>query len=141
VPEEKALFASDAAGVYYKNFSFAAGNSNYDLYQKSLHRMAAYPVESVLLEHYGAAVGAEARSLFARAIKSAEDTREAIEQTYRLTGDVSKTTEAITRSVLACAPNHFLDREVLSAVIGQMTRFITKALEQEEGMLHVNGPV
>lgn len=133
VAEEKALFASDAAGVYYKDFVFAAGNSDYDLYQRSLHRMAAYPVEVVLLEHYGAAVGDEARALLVRAIETAEDTRAAIEKTYRLTGDVSKTTEAITRVVLARSPEHFLDKEILSMVIGQMVKFITKAHDEKEG--------
>jgi len=132
VPEEKALFASDAAGVYYKDFVFAAGNSNYDLYQQSLHRMAAYPVEVVLLEHYGAAVGEEARTLFSKAIKTAEDTRAAIEETYRLTGDGTKTTEAITRFVLARSPDYFLDKEILSMVIGQMVKFIVKAQEEKE---------
>lgn len=133
VVEEKALFASDAAGVYYKDFVFAAGNSDYDLYQRSLHRMAAYPVEVVLLEHYGAAVGDEARALLLRAIETAEDTRAAIEKTYRLTGDVSKTTEAITRVVLARSPEHFLDKEILSMVIGQMVKFIAKAQDEKEG--------
>ena len=134
VPEEKALFVSDAAGVHYKDFVFAAGNSNYDLYQKSLHRMAAYPVETVLLEHYGAAVGEEARTLLAKAIEAAESTRASIEKTYRLTGDVSKTTEAISRFVLARSPDYFLDKEILSMVIGQMVKFITKAQEEKEGI-------
>ncbi len=129
VPEEKALFASDAAGVYYKDFVFAAGNSNYDLYQQSLQRMAAYPVEVVLLEHYGAAVGEEARTLFSKAIQAAVDTRAAIEKTYRLTGDVTQTTEAITRLVLARSPDYFLDKEILAMVIGQMVKFIVKAQE------------
>ena len=134
VPEEKALFVSDAAGVHYKDFVFAAGNSNYDLYQKSLHRMAAYPVETVLLEHYGAAVGEEARTLLAKAIEAAESTRASIEKTYRLTGDVSKTTEAISRFVLARSPDYFLDKEILSMVIGQMVKFITKAQEEKQGV-------
>jgi glyoxylase-like metal-dependent hydrolase (beta-lactamase superfamily II) len=129
VPEEKALFASDAAGVYYKDFVFAAGNSNYDLYQRSLQRMAAYPVEVVLLEHYGAAVGEEARSLFSRAIEAAADTRAAVEKTYRLTGDVTQTAEAITRLVLARSPDYFLDKEILAMVIGQMVKFIVQAQE------------
>jgi glyoxylase-like metal-dependent hydrolase (beta-lactamase superfamily II) len=134
VPEERALFVSDAAGVHYKDFVFAAGNSNYDLYQKSLHRMAAYPVKTVLLEHYGAAVGEEARTLLAKAIEAAEITRASIEKTYRLTRDVSKTTEAISRFVLARSPDYFLDKEILSMVIAQMVKFIAKAQEEKEGI-------
>jgi len=132
VPGEKALFASDAAGVYYKNFVFAAGNSNYNLYQQSLQRMATYPVEVVLLEHYGAAVGEEARTFFSKAIEAAADTRAAVEKTYRLTGDVTQTAEAITRLVLARSPDYFLDKEILAMVIGQMVKFIVKAQEEKE---------
>jgi len=129
-PEEKAFFVSDATGVYSKDFSFAAGNSNYDLYQKSLQRIAAYPVETVLLEHYGAAVGEEARSLFAKAVETAEAMRASIEKTYRLTRDVAKTTETITQFVLARSPDYF---GVIPMVIGQMVKFITKAPEETEG--------
>ena len=130
VPEEKAFFVSDATGVYSKDFSFAAGNSNYDLYQKSLQRIATYPVETVLLEHYGAAVGEEARSLFAKAVETAEAMRASIEKTYRLTRDVAKTTETITQFVLARSPDYF---GVIPMVIGQMVKFITKAPKETEG--------
>ena len=134
MPAEKALFASDAAGVSYRNFVFAAGNSNYDLYQESLRRMARYPVEVVLLEHYGAAVSEEAKAFLPNAIKAAENTRALIEKTYRLTGDVDKTTERISRFVFEQSPDYFLDKEVLSMVIAQMVKFIAKALEEKEGI-------
>jgi glyoxylase-like metal-dependent hydrolase (beta-lactamase superfamily II) len=126
MPAEKALFASDAAGVQYRNFIFVAGNSNYDLYQESLQRMSGYPVEVVLLEHYGAAVGEEATALLPNAIKAAEDTRALIEKNYALTESMEKTTEEITRFVLEQSPDYFLDKEVLSMVIGQMVKFIAK---------------
>jgi glyoxylase-like metal-dependent hydrolase (beta-lactamase superfamily II) len=131
---EKALFVSDAAGVQYRNFVFAAGNSNYDLYQESLQRMARYTVEVVLLEHYGAAVGEEAKAFLPNAIKAAENTRALIEKSCRLTGDTDKTTQEITRFVFEQSPDYFLDKEVLSMVIAQMVKFIAKALEEKEGM-------
>jgi len=118
--------------MYWKNFGFAAGNSNCDLYQKSLHRMATYPVEVVLLEHYGAAVGEESMTPFATAIQTAEDTRSAVENSYRLTGDVTKTTEESTRFVLVRSPDYFLDKEIMTIVIGQMVKFIIKAQEEKE---------
>jgi len=134
MPAEKALFASDAAGVVYKDFVFAAGNSNYDLYQESLRKMAAYPVKAVLLEHYGAAVGEEAKALLPKAIKVAENTRASIEKTYRLTRDVHKTSEEIARYVLAGSPDYFLNKEVLSMVIDQMVKFIVTSQERREGI-------
>ncbi len=118
--------------MYCKNFGFAAGNSNCDLYQKSLHRMATYPVEVVLLEHYGAAVGEESMTPFAKAIQTAEDTRSAVENSYRLTGDVTKTIEESTRFVLVRSPDYFLDKEIMTIVIGQMVKFIIKAQEEKE---------
>ena len=118
--------------MYCKNFGFAAGNSNCDLYQKNLHRMATYPVEVVLLEHYGAAVGEESMTPFATAIQTAEDTRSAVENSYRLTGDVTKTTEESTRFVLVRSPDYFLDKEIMTIVIGQMVKFIIKAQEEKE---------
>jgi ribonuclease BN (tRNA processing enzyme) len=125
---------ADAAGVQYRNFVFAAGNSNYDLYQESLQRMARYTVEVVLLEHYGAAVGEEAKAFLPNAIKAAENTRALIEKSCRLTGDTDKTTQEITRFVFEQSPDYFLDKEVLSMVIAQMVKFIAKALEEKEGM-------
>ncbi len=74
-------------------------------------------------------MGEEARTLFSKAIEAAVDTRAAIEKTYRLTGDVTQTTEAITRLVLARSPDYFLDKEILAMVIGQMVKFIVKAQE------------
>jgi len=56
VPEEKALFVSDAAGVHYKDFVFAAGIQIMISIRKP-GQDGAYAVKTVLLEHYGAAVG------------------------------------------------------------------------------------
>jgi glyoxylase-like metal-dependent hydrolase (beta-lactamase superfamily II) len=127
VPEEKALFASDALGVHYPGFIFAAGNSNFDLYEENLHRMAGYDVEAVLLEHYGAALGDEARSLLPKAIEAAEDARAAMEEAYRRTGDVNKAAEEMTRSIFERSPDNFLVKDVLFVVMRRMVKFVTKA--------------
>jgi len=127
VPELKALFASDASGVHYPGFIFSAGNSNFDLYERSLRRLAGLDVEAVLLEHYGAALGDEARSLLSQSIEAAKEARAAIEQSYRRTGDARKTAQEITRSILDRTPGNFLTEDVLFGVMERMVKFIVKA--------------
>ena len=126
VPQEKALFASDSLGVHYPQLIFAAGNSNFDLYEKSLRRLAGLDVEAVLLEHFGAALGAEARGLLPRSVKAAEEARAEIEKTYRRTGDVARTAREITRSILDRTPGNFLVEDVLFGVMERMVKFVVK---------------
>jgi len=127
VPSEKALFASDSLGVHYPQLIFAAGNSNFDLYEKSLRRLAGLDVEAVLLEHFGAAQGSEARSLLPKSVKAAEEARDEIERTFRRTGDVARTAREITRSILDRTPDNFLVEEVLFGVMERMVKFVVKA--------------
>jgi glyoxylase-like metal-dependent hydrolase (beta-lactamase superfamily II) len=56
IPEEKVLSASDSAGILFGEMVFAAANSNFDLYQESLKKMAKYQVGIHLFEHYGALI-------------------------------------------------------------------------------------
>jgi glyoxylase-like metal-dependent hydrolase (beta-lactamase superfamily II) len=127
VPEEKALFASDASGVHYPGFIFSAGNSNFDLYERNLRRLAGFEAEVILLEHYGAALGDEASSLLARSLEAAKEARAEIEESYRRTGEVKKTAQEITRSILDRTPGNFLIEDVLFAVMERMVKFIVKA--------------
>lgn len=127
VPEEKALFASDSLGVHYPQLIFAAGNSDFDLYEKNLRRLAGLDVAALLLEHFGAALGAEARSLLPKSVRAAADAREEIERTFRRTGDVADTAREITRSILDRTPGNFLVEEVLFGVMERMVKFIVKA--------------
>ena len=57
VPEEKALFASDAGGIPKGDKIFSAANSNFDLYQKNLQRMAELEIEFYFTEHQGNMAG------------------------------------------------------------------------------------
>jgi glyoxylase-like metal-dependent hydrolase (beta-lactamase superfamily II) len=128
VPQEKALFASDAAGVPFGDKVFTAANANFDLYQQSLARMAAKSVEIHLAEHYGARSGEQARRFLQDALVDAAATRSAIEATYAETGDVARTTAIVTDHIMTTAPQDFLPREVVSIVAGQMVRYIAQTL-------------
>ncbi|MBU2499386.1 MAG: MBL fold metallo-hydrolase [Proteobacteria bacterium] len=131
VPQEKALFASDAAGVRSGDYFFSAGNSNFDHYQQSLDKMAKYEVKVVAGEHYGAAVGEEARTFLPRAIEEAKKTRALLEASYRRTRDVQKSTEEMTKIFMAQPPPGFLDREVIAIVAGQMVKHIARTMEEK----------
>lgn len=127
IPEEKALFASDAGGIPFGDKIFTAANANFDLYQQSLQKMAAKDVDIYLAEHYGALAGEKGRQFLRNAITAAAETRQALEAVYNETNDVAKATEVITDGIMADAPIGFLPREVVAIVAGQMVNFIAKS--------------
>ena len=127
IPEEKALFASDAGGIPFGDKIFTAANANFDLYQQSLEKMAAKDVAIHLAEHYGAHSGTQGQHFLGRAIAAAAETRQALEAVYGETRDVAKTTVVITDRIMADAPKGFLPREVVAIVAGQMVNFIAKS--------------
>ena len=124
VPEEKALFASDAGGIPFGDRIFTAANSNFDLYQQSLEKMAALDVDIHLAEHYGALAGEAGRGFSKKAMAAAAETRRLLEAAWAETRDVERTTAAVTDMMMADASNDFLPREVVAMVAGQMVRFI-----------------
>ena len=124
MPEIKALSASDAGGIPYGDNIFTSANSNFDLYQSSLQKMAALEVETYLAEHYGASVGEQARTYIVRSIESAGQTREVLENVYNRVKDQQKAAEEVTDFFMNHAAGYFLPREVMSMVAGQMVRFI-----------------
>jgi glyoxylase-like metal-dependent hydrolase (beta-lactamase superfamily II) len=131
IPEEKALFASDAGGIPFGDKIFTAANANFDLYQQSLAKMAAKEVDIHLAEHYGAQSGPEGRQFLGKAIAAAAETRRSLEETYAATGDEARTTEIVTDRIMADAPQGFLPREVVAIVAGQMVHFIAKTMSSD----------
>lgn len=128
VPQEKALFASDAGGIPFGERIFTAANANFDQYQQSLVKMAARDVEIHLAEHYGARAGEQGRNFLERAIAAAAETRRFLEETYAATGDADRTTAIVTDRIIAEAPQGFLPREVVAIVAGQMVHYIAKTM-------------
>ncbi len=128
IPEEKALFASDAGGVPFGDKIFTAANSNFDLYQASLAKMAARDVAIHLAEHYGARSGEEGRRFLQDALAAAAETRQFLEATFTATGDEARTAAIVTNRIMAEAPVDFLPREVVALVAGQMVHYIAKTM-------------
>ena len=126
IPEEKALFASDAGGIPFGDKIFTAANSNFDSYQQSLKKMALKDVDIYLAEHYGALSGPQGQRFLDRTIVAAAETRQILEEVFARTGDVHRTTLEITDRIMAEAPEGFLPREVVTIIAGQMVNFIAK---------------
>jgi glyoxylase-like metal-dependent hydrolase (beta-lactamase superfamily II) len=128
IPEERALFVSDAMGVRYKDFFLPAGNSNYDLYEASLKKMAQYEVDLVLTGHYGGAMGTEARTLLSSSIEDSKRARAVLEASYRRTRDVEKSTEDLVGTFMEKAPENFLSKDVFTIIMRQMMRHFAKTI-------------
>ena len=128
VAEEKALFVSDAAGVRHKDFFLPTGNSNYDLYEASLEKMARYDVEAILPGHFEPALGDEARAYLSKAIDDSKEARTVLESSYLRTRDVGKSTEELVRLYMEKAPMYFLSEDIFTVIVGQMIRFIAKSM-------------
>ncbi|MFO7931405.1 MAG: MBL fold metallo-hydrolase [Thermodesulfobacteriota bacterium] len=120
VPGEKAMFASDAGGIALGDDVFTAANSDFDKYQQSLEKMAAYDVDVCLSEHYGARTGQDGRNFLPRSKQAAAEFRERIEQSLERTNDPDKTADEISGDVIARSPQDFLPKEIISMIIRQM---------------------
>ncbi len=131
IPAEKALAASDAGGIPYGDDIFAAANSNFDRYQASLEKMAAYDTRVHLSEHYGAVLGAEGRGFMAKSMAQAVEMRRLLEETYARYRDEQKTVDALIEEISGRTSGYFLPRQVMAMVLGQMTRFIASQDNQK----------
>ena len=124
VPQEKAMFASDAGGIPFGDKVFTAANSNFDRYQDSLEKMAGYEIDVYLAEHFGARTGDDGRDYLRQSINDAMETRGILEASYRKTKDVQKSTQEITDRFLKWMPDGFMPRDIIEIVIGQMLKYI-----------------
>lgn len=128
VPEEKAMFASDAGGIPFGDQVFTAANSNFDKYQESLKKMAGYEIDVHLAEHYGAMTGEDGRSFLQKSINAAKETRKILEASYLRTKDVERSTKEVTDRLMVGGPDNFLPKDIISMVIGQMLKYIAKQM-------------
>ena len=129
IPQEKALFTSDSAGICTGGRISPTANSNYDDYQRTLEEFVKYDVEAVLPEHNGVAFGEEARMYIPRAIEAAKKERAMLEESYRRTRNIEESTEEITEILVRETPATFIPREVRANVVSQMLRFIAKKID------------
>ena len=126
VPDEKAMFGSDAGGIPFRDQIFTCANSNFDKYQEGLEKMARYEIEVYLAEHYGARTGKDANTFLNRSMNFAKEARAILEASYARTKDVKKSTEEITDMLMENAPDDFLHRDIVALVTGQMLKYISR---------------
>ena len=129
IPQEKALFTSDSAGVCHGGHISPTANSNYDDYQDTLEKMARYEVDVLLPEHNGVATGEEAQAYLARSIAAAEKERAMLEESYMRTRDIKVSAKEITDILVKEMPAPFIPRQVRERVVSQMLRFIAHKIE------------
>jgi glyoxylase-like metal-dependent hydrolase (beta-lactamase superfamily II) len=129
IPQLRALFASDAGGIPYKDTIIPSGNSNYTTFQQSLEKLKDLHVDYACADHYGTITGDEAPDFIRSALASARERRETIEAIYRRTGDLEKTVQEMVDEFYRQNPNYFLTPEITQGVYRQMTRHIVGAME------------
>ncbi|MCF8095212.1 MAG: MBL fold metallo-hydrolase [Desulfobacteraceae bacterium] len=128
VPEEKAMFGSDAGGIMLNDDILVAANSNFDKYQQSLEKMADRDVEIYLAGHYGACTQEDGRNFLPQSIHAAARFRRQIKESLDRTQDPDKTGEELTEEKMKNAPRDFLPREIVSLINRGMANFIFKQL-------------
>lgn len=128
VPQEKAMFASDAGGIPFGEQVFTAANSNIDKYQESLAKMAEHEIDVYLAEHYGARTGDDASGYLKKSMNAAMETRNILEASYSRTKDVEKSTKEVTDMLMSGLPDGFMPRDIIAMVAGQMLRYIARQM-------------
>lgn len=120
MPEEKAMFVSDAAGISLGDRIFTAANSNFDQYMESLEKIFAFNPEIILSEHRGGKTGADCQKFIPACRQAARDMYKFVEESFARTGDIEKSTDEIANQFMASAPQGLLPLWVAKLVIGSM---------------------
>ncbi len=129
VPEIKALFPSDGGGIPFDQEIIPSGNSNFTLYQQSLHKLVDLETDFICADHYGTVSGEEARGYIRESIRSAAEYRRLVEKVYRREQDREKTVAHLVKLILDTRPDYFLPEAILTGVTRQMVRHIAGEMD------------
>lgn len=128
-PDRKALFASDAVGIPYRDVVFPSANTNIDQYLESLEKLLPLPVAIVGADHYGYVTGEEAGSFVARSIEEARKLKAEMQGIYReCGGDIDAAAKAMNGLFFQRCPDYFIAPEILEGVFKQMMKYIAKTI-------------
>ena len=120
LPEEKAVFVSDAVGIPLGDKVFTAANSNFDQYEASLDKIFALDPELILSEHHGGRTGEDCKAFMPACRQAAREMRDMVEQSFARTGDIKESTDEIAEHFAASAPKGMLPIWIVKLVVGSM---------------------
>jgi glyoxylase-like metal-dependent hydrolase (beta-lactamase superfamily II) len=128
-PVMKALFASDAVGIPYKETIFPSMNTNIDQFQESLEKLKAYPVDYLCADHYGYVTGDEAGKFIELTMVESRKLKKELEDSYhRHGGDVEAAARALNGAFYGENPDYFIAPDIMEGVFKQMVKYIQKSL-------------
>jgi 2-aminobenzoylacetyl-CoA thioesterase len=125
----KVLFASDSAGIPYKNMIVTSASYDYNQYLDSLEKLKDLDVDYICADHYGYVEGHEAKSFVKQTILAAKENRALMEKAYLRTRDVKVAAKEAIRLFYAENPDYIVTPEILQRVYEQMFRHIAADLE------------
>jgi glyoxylase-like metal-dependent hydrolase (beta-lactamase superfamily II) len=125
----KALFASDSAGIPYKDMIVTSASYDYDQYLDSLEKLKDLEVDYVCADHYGCVQGDEAGNFVKQTILAAKENRALMEKAYLRTRDVKVAAKEAIRLFYAENPDYIVTPEILQRVYEQMFKQIAHDLE------------
>ena len=108
-PEAQALFASDAAGIPYKDSIFPSMNTNMIQYLESLEKLKPLPVSCHCADHYGYITGEEAGRFVSLSLDAGRIWKAALENYYqKYQGDIDAAAKAVTEFFYREMPDYFI---------------------------------
>jgi glyoxylase-like metal-dependent hydrolase (beta-lactamase superfamily II) len=128
-PTMKALFASDAVGVAFKDTLFPSMNTNVDQYLESLVKVRPLAVSYLCLDHYGYMTGEEAQRFVDLTLEEGTKWKAYLTDSYRKHGgDLDAAAKAVTDTFYKEMPGYFIAPDILEMVFKQMLKYIGKTL-------------
>jgi glyoxylase-like metal-dependent hydrolase (beta-lactamase superfamily II) len=128
-PTMKALFASDAVGVAFKDTLFPSMNTNVDQYLESLVKVRPLAVSYLCLDHYGYMTGEEAQRFVDLTLDEGTKWKAYLQDSYRkYGGDLDAAARVVTDTFYKEMPDYFIAPDILEMVFKQMLKYIGKTL-------------
>ena len=125
MPEEKAIFVSDAVGVSMGDMVLTAANSSFEHYMESLEKIFAFNPEIILSEHRGGRTGEDCRKFMPVCRQAALSMRELVEEAFVRTGDIEQSTDEIVDHFKGMMPLWVM-KLVVGSMVYQISRRVSK---------------
>jgi glyoxylase-like metal-dependent hydrolase (beta-lactamase superfamily II) len=126
VPEIKALFASDAVAIPFKDDMFIAANSSFTQYQQSLEKLRKLDVKILGCDHYAHMIDDEATSHIIDSIDAARKMRAELEGLLRKEGGIDEAAKSYVDDYYKKTPDYFLAPEIMLGVYRQMLKHLAE---------------